>query len=72
MNTQQVQSLVRAILVMAGTWIVNKGITDSATWTTVAGFIVGLVPLIWSYFRHAQAPGSLPSEPILPIVNKTN
>ena len=46
---------------MAGTYVVNKGITDSATWTTVAGFIVGLVPLVWSYFRHAQPPGSSPS-----------
>ena len=64
MNAQQIQSLVRAILVMVGTYLVNKGITDTATWTTVMGFIVGIVPLVWSYFRHAQPPGSSPSLPM--------
>jgi hypothetical protein len=74
MNSQQIQSLVRAVLVMFGTYLVNKGITDTATWTTVTGFLVGIVPLVWSYFRHAQPPGSSPSSPstaagvILPFV----
>jgi hypothetical protein len=52
---------------MVGTYLVNKGVTDTQTWTTVMGFIVGIVPLVWSYFRHAQPPGSLPSTPILPV-----
>ena len=43
MNIAQFQSLIRAALLGLGTLIVNKGITDSATWTTVVGIIVGRV-----------------------------
>jgi len=67
MNAQQLQSIIRAILLSGGTVIVGKGITDEATWTSVVGFIVGIVPLIWSWFRHAQPPGSLPSTPPSPL-----
>jgi len=68
MNAQQLQSIIRAILLMCGTVLTKKGITDSATWETVVGFIVGLVPLIWSWNRHADPPGSLPTPPAGPIL----
>jgi hypothetical protein len=72
MNAQQIQSFVRAVLVMVGTLVVKKGYADSETWTTIAGFIVGIVPLVWSYFRHAQPPGSSPSNPTPPVLTTVN
>ena len=61
MNQQQIASLVRAALLASGTVLVKKGITDETTWTTVVGFLVGLIPLVWSWFHHNTPPGSLPS-----------
>ena len=63
MNQQQFLSLVRAALLIAGTILLKKGITDSATWTIISGTVVGVAPIVWSMIRHSQEPGSLSSNP---------
>lgn len=73
MNAQQIQSIIRAILLSSGTIIVGKGITDEATWSIVVGFVVGIVPLIWSWLHHAAPPATPastppPRSPTLPLM----
>ena len=54
-NTDQVLSLVRALLVIAGTFLTTKGLVSTADWTTYTGAILMVVPPIWGMFAHTDA-----------------
>ena len=54
-NTDQVLSLVRAILVIVGTFLTTKGLVSTADWTTYTGAILMIVPPIWGLFAHTDA-----------------
>jgi hypothetical protein len=54
-NTDQILSLVRAILVIVGTILTTKGIVGTADWTTYSGAIITIVPIVWSMFVHTDS-----------------
>lgn len=64
MNSAQIASLVRAILLSAGAVLVKKGVVDDAGLSSTVDSIIGLglvvVPLIWSHFVHKDPPSATP------------
>jgi hypothetical protein len=54
MNSEQVQSLVRTVLSVLGTFLVSKGLVGTADWTTIAGAVVMLAPVAWSMYAHTD------------------
>ena len=64
MNTAQIASLVRALLLSSGAVLVKKGVVDDAGLTSTVDSLIGLglvvVPLIWSHFVHKDPPTSTP------------
>ena len=55
-NLDQLLSLVRAVLVIAGTFIVtsegHKGMLSATDWQTISGALLIIVPIVWSWFVH--------------------
>jgi hypothetical protein len=68
MNSQQFQSLVRAVLLVIGPLLIRHGITTDSTWTDIAGGLVTLAPLIWSWIYHGDPPADPPLTPIKPRI----
>jgi hypothetical protein len=62
-NLNQILSLARAILNLAGGSIVAKGVTDSSTWEAVAGGVLAAVSIAWSYWHHAEPAPTAPAKP---------
>jgi hypothetical protein len=60
MNSAQIASLVRALLLSAGAVLVKKGFVDDAGLTSSVDSLIGLglviIPLIWSHFVHKDTP----------------
>ncbi len=56
MNTNQVLSLVRSILLTAGAGLVTKGLTDQAGLEQLAGGALSLISIIWSQLHHKSTP----------------
>ena len=54
-NTDQIQSLVRAVLVIAGTILTTKGLVGTADWTTYSGAVLTIAPIVWSMFAHTDS-----------------
>lgn len=52
MNTDQVLSLLRTVLKLAGASFVTKGITDSNTLEIIVSGVVALAGVIWSFYAH--------------------
>lgn len=76
MNNPQIESLIRAILLVLGTVLTNMGWTTNDQWNTVVTLamqIIGptlmLAPIIWSMFAHSRQ-GTLRSAAKLPEVDK--
>ena len=69
MNTAQICSLVRALLLSAGAVLVKKGVIDDAGLTSGVDSLIGLglvlVPLVWSHFVHKgpTPPADAPKPP---------
>lgn len=55
MNQEQVLSIVRALLQIAGTVLVSRGFMTETDWTTIAGGVVMAVPVIWSMYVHMKS-----------------
>lgn len=55
MNSDQVQSLIRGILLSAGTAGVAKGLYDQATLVTIVSGLVALGSVVWSQVFHKTA-----------------
>jgi len=56
MNTNQVQSLIRSVLLTAGAGLVTKGLTDQAGLEQLIGGVLSLASIVWSQLHHKNAP----------------
>jgi len=58
-NQDQVLALVRAILLIAGTFLVttetHAGLLSATDWATLSGVALTIIPIVWSMFAHAKA-----------------
>lgn len=55
MNQDQVLSLVRAALLIAGSFLVSSGRFSASDWENISGAVLMLAPIIWSMFAHAPS-----------------
>ncbi len=60
MNQEQVLSLIRQILTMAGSALVAKGLVDQTTLVTAVGAIATLGSVVWSMIHHKGTPPTTP------------
>ena len=54
MNSEQVQSLIRAILSAIGGYFVGKGIIDASTMTSIVGALATLGVAVWGFFSKTN------------------
>lgn len=54
-NNDQVLALVRAVLSIVGTFLTTKGLVSAADWTTYAGAVMMVAPVVWSMFAHTDS-----------------
>jgi hypothetical protein len=58
MNQDQILALVRAVLLIAGTFLVttasHEGVVSDVNWATITGAVLTIIPIAWSMFAHAQ------------------
>jgi hypothetical protein len=56
MNSDQVKSLIRSVLLASGTMLTEYGIVISQDqWTAIVGGIMALGAVIWSQWFHKSA-----------------
>jgi len=59
MTQDQFLSLLRAVLLIAGTFLIttatHKGWISGGDWETLTGAVLTIVPLVWSMFAHAPS-----------------
>lgn len=60
MNLDQVLSLVRAVLNVAGGTIIAKGYADSSNWEAIAGGVLAVVAVVWAFLHHQTPPAPTP------------
>ena len=59
-NGDQVLSLIRSVMLIAGTWLGTKGVssTDVASLqsnvVTIVGALLALMPVVWGMFAHTH------------------
>ena len=56
MNSEQLQSLLRTLLQIAGTAIVAHGTLgiNGAMWEQISGGVIMLAPIVWSMLAHTD------------------
>ena len=56
-NTEQLMSLLRAVLQIMGTALVAHGTLgiNAALWEQISGGILMLAPIVWSMFAHTDS-----------------
>jgi hypothetical protein len=57
MNQEQLLSLLRTFLQMAGTFVLGHGVFGANTsqwWELITGVIIMVVPTIWSMYAHTD------------------
>jgi hypothetical protein len=54
MNSNQVLSLVRSILLGAGATLVTKGVVDQTGLEQIVGGLLALASVVWSQFHHSD------------------
>lgn len=52
MNSTQVQSILKTIIIAFGGYLVNKGLTDQNGLEDAAGYLAGLLPIVYSMWQH--------------------
>ena len=55
MNKEQIQSLVRSLLVSVGGSLVAKGVITSDQLSNVVGAIMVILPVIWSVWQKRES-----------------
>jgi hypothetical protein len=55
MTEDQMMMLLRMLLQMAGTFLVAHGVFGEADWTTLAGVVVTLAPMGWSFWARRES-----------------
>lgn len=68
-NTDQVLSLVRAVLQIVGSMLMAKGLVTAPDWTTWTAAILMVAPLIWGVAAHTDS-AKLKSVEAMPEVVK--
>lgn len=71
MNLDQILSFVRAILNLAGGTLVAKGYSDSSQWEAIAGGVMAIVAIAWSFWHHKTTPDVPTGIPPVPPPPKT-
>lgn len=54
MNSDNIQSIARALLVAAGGWAINNGYVTAAQWQSVVGAILALGAVAWAVYSNHQ------------------
>ena len=70
-NTEQLMSLLRAVLQIMGTALVAHGTLgiNAALWEQISGGVLMLAPVIWGMFAHTDA-AKIASVAAMPDVEK--
>lgn len=53
-NLDQIMSLVRAVLAIAGTILTTHGTVNETMWQQIAGAVIILVPIVWGMFVQSD------------------
>lgn len=56
MNLDQILSLVRAVLNVAGGTAIAKGYADNSNWEAISGGVLALVAVVWGFVHHKEQP----------------
>jgi hypothetical protein len=62
-------SLIRAVLLIIGTFLASSGDPLSANWESISGVILLIIPVVWSMVVHSDA-GKLKAVEKLPDVER--
>ena len=54
-NQEQWMALLRAVLVIVGTYLTSKGITTDANWQMLVGAAITLTPIVWGMITNTKA-----------------
>lgn len=54
MNLDQILSLTRSILIMAGSWFVQKGYLSGSDLEAIAGAVVTITTVAWGIYVHSS------------------
>jgi hypothetical protein len=70
-NNEQLMSLLRTLLQIAGTAIVAHGTLgiNGAMWEQISGAVIMIAPIVWSMFAHTDA-ASIAKVAAMPDVEK--
>lgn len=66
-NQDQIQSLIRQVLLVGSTYVISKGWLDQSTVTMLLPYVVGLVPVLWGLIIHRKAATVARAADIVPI-----
>ncbi len=53
-NQDQILSLLRSLLAIAGGWLVSKGLLNDSQFATLSGAIMAVAPTIWGILTHTE------------------
>ncbi len=56
MNSNQVQSIARAVLNSAGAYFIAKGGISASGWEELAGALSLVIGVVWGLYHHAEKP----------------
>jgi membrane associated rhomboid family serine protease len=48
------QSIIRNVLLMAGTWIASQGFMSETEWEKVVGALIILAAAAWKFYKNRQ------------------
>lgn len=63
MNQDQITSIIRSILKIAGSALAAHGLTNAANLVNgedVAGVAIAVAGLVWSHYNHSSTPSNSP------------
>ena len=63
--TQELLGQIRAILSVIAGALVTKGIIDSSTAETLIAVVIGIVPMVWSWWIHRQQAKAAETQALL-------
>ncbi len=55
MNSDQMSSVLRSALAIAGTFLTTYGLLNAGDWATVTGAVLAVAPVVWGIYAHTAA-----------------